>query len=348
MGGRTVPQSMWPGLQATRTRSPCAEHLFMVDWWSCGGGPRELTCAPRGVDVSVDQAFDMVSIGHFARDVIVVDGNAYEASGGGVYFGGMAARALGLKVAVATRLHPDDFGRLDEMRQAGIAVFAAAASETSGIENRYSSQDMERRVCLPLGFAGPFEQRDIPTCATRIYVIASIIAGEVDLALLRWLARRAPVALDIQGFVRVRTDGRLGYQPWPEMLEGLKCVTCLKVDRAEAEMLTGLSDLASAGRALAELGPREVVLTESPGVTVLSDGQLFQAPFTPRSLSGRTGRGDTCFATYLGTRLNASARESTELAAAITTIKQERPGPWRGPLAEALALAASRRRQEGP
>lgn len=297
--------------------------------------------------MGTDAGFDMVSIGHFAKDVIVVDGRSYEASGGGVYFGAMAARLLGIRVAAVTRLHPGDFWRLDEMRQAGIEVFARAAAETSGIENCYNSADMERRVCTPMGFAGPFTADDIPSDTTRLYVIASIIAGEVDLPLLQSLARRAPVALDIQGFVRARENCQLVYKPWPELQEGLKSVTYLKVDRAEAEMLTGLKDLAEAARALAGYGPREIVLTESCGVTVFSDGCVCKAPFTPRSLAGRTGRGDTCFATYLGSRLSATVEESAALAAAITTIKQETPGPWQGPLADAQALVAARRRSDG-
>ncbi len=57
-----------------------------------------------------------------------------------------------------------------------------------------------------------------------------------------------------------------------------------------------------------------------------------------RSLAGRTGRGDTCFATYVGRRLSASPEEATRLAAAVTTLKQERPGPWRGTLAQVEAV----------
>jgi sugar/nucleoside kinase (ribokinase family) len=57
-------------------------------------------------------------------------------------------------------------------------------------------------------------------------------------------------------------------------------------------------------------------------------------------MRGRTGRGDTCLATYLGTRLSASPEEATRLAAAITTLKMEQPGPWRGTLADAEALLA--------
>ena len=69
---------------------------------------------------------------------------------------------------------------------------------------------------------------------------------------------------------------------------------------------------------------------QSLGVTVCADGQIYQAPFIPRSLDGRTGRGDTCFAAYVGQRLSTSPQEAARFAAAVTTLKQEQPGPWRG------------------
>jgi sugar/nucleoside kinase (ribokinase family) len=287
--------------------------------------------------------FDIVMIGHFAKDRLVVDGHGEIASGGGIYYGSVALRRLGVRVAVVTRLHPDDFPRLDELKQEGIQVFATPAPETSGIENIYDSGDMERRICKPIGFAGPFQPHDIPDVSARIYVVASIIAGEVDLSLLKSLAQRGPVAIDIQGFVRVREDRGLVFRQWPDMEEGLSHVTYLKVDRAEAELLTGLTDMPSAARRLADYGPREIVLTQSAGVTVFAQGKIYRAPFTPRSLAGRTGRGDTCFATYLGRRLTASAEEATRLAAAVTTLKQEHPGPWRGTLADVEALLSDSR-----
>lgn len=286
---------------------------------------------------------DILMIGHFAKDRNVVDGHGELASGGGVYFGSVALRRLGVTVAVATRLHPDDFGLLEEMKQEGVRVFATAAPQTSGIANYYNSADMERRICKPLGFAGPFEPDEIPDVTARIYVVASIIAGEVELPLLKELARRGPVAIDVQGFVRVREGDDLVFRPWSDMAEGLAHVTYLKTDRAEAELLTGESDLRQAARYLTELGPSEVVITESSGVTVYAGGQYYHAPFTPSKLVGRTGRGDTCFSTYLGRRLTASAEEATRLAGAVTTLKQEQAGPWQGTLADAEALMASQR-----
>jgi hypothetical protein len=133
----------------------------------------------------------------------------------------------------------------------------------------------------------------------------------------------------------------LVFRQWAEMEEGLSYVTYLKVDRAEAELLTGQSDLELAARQLARYGPREVILTQTSGVTVLAEDHIYQAPFTPRSLAGRTGRGDTCFATYLGKRLSGSPEDATRFAAAVTTLKQEQPGPWRGTIKDVQTLMAS-------
>ncbi len=305
--------------------------------------------------------FDLLMFGHFAVDKIIVDGVAETVSGGGVYYGSVAARRLGARVGVVTRLREADFPRLEELRREGVTVFAAPAAETSGIANYYNSADMERRVCVPLGVAGSIQEADLPwhklsdkpgfsekpglserpglsEGSARIYAITPIIAGEVDLPLLKILAARGPVALDVQGFVRVRVGDELLFRPWPEMAEGLRQVTYLKVDRAEAESLTGETDLALAAARLAAYGPREIVLTQSAGVTVYADGELHFAAFTPRSLAGRTGRGDTCFATYLTRRLSASPAEACRWAGVVTTLKQEQPGPWRGSVAEVARL----------
>lgn len=65
---------------------------------------------------------------------------------------------------------------------------------------------------------------------------------------------------------------------------------------------------------------------------------MHRAPFRSRTLDGRTGRGDTCFATYVGGRLSAEPGQAARLAAAVTSLKQECPGPWQGALADAAQL----------
>ena len=284
-------------------------------------------------------------VGHFAKDELIVDGVGEIASGGGVYYGSMVLQSMGLKTAVATRLHPDDFPRLDELTRAGVEVHATPAPQTSGIANYYRSQDMERRVTRLIGFAGKMQISEIPDLPVQVIMVAGIIAGEIDLPTLKILAGRAPVALDVQGFVRVPEGDDLVFKPWLEMEEGLQYVTYLKVDRAEAEHLTGQTDLHAAVRRLSAYGPKEILLTQSSGVLVYAGGQFYRAPFTPRSLAGRTGRGDTCFSSYIGKRLSAGPEEATGWAGVVTTLKQEKPGPWSGPLEEAEALMRSRLNQ---
>lgn len=281
---------------------------------------------------------DILMIGHFAKDRLVVDGQTETASGGAVYYGSVALSRLGASVGVVTRLHPADYSLLDELKAAGVQVFASPAPQTSGIENIYDSADMERRICRPQGFAGPFHIDNVPDVPARIYAVVPIMAGEVDLALLKTLAKRGPVALDVQGFVRVREGDALVFRPWSDIDEGLSHVTYLKVDRAEAELLTGETDMAAAARRLAEYGPSEIVLTQSSGVTVYAHGEIHQMPFTPHSLAGRTGRGDTTFATYLGKRLSMTPAEACHWAGAVATLKQEQPGPWDGDMAAARQL----------
>lgn len=96
-------------------------------------------------------AFDIVMIGNFAVDKLIVDGVEETASGGGVYYGSVVISRLGRSVAVVTRLHPSEFPRLQELRDEGVEVFATPAEDTSGIANYYQSSDMERRICKPIG-----------------------------------------------------------------------------------------------------------------------------------------------------------------------------------------------------
>lgn len=275
-------------------------------------------------------AFDIIMIGNFAKDKLIVDGVEEIASGGGVYYGSVVIRRLGLKVGVITRLHPADFPRLEELRAEGIDVYAIPADGTSGIANYYQSSDMERRITKPIGFGGEYTLEQLPDWQANLILLTPLFAGEVDLPFLQGLAQRAPVALDIQGFVRVPREKDLVYQPWEKIEEGLQSVTTLKVDRAEAEFVTGKTDLHEAARQLAAMGPKEIVLTQSSGVTAFGEGQFYEAPFNPRSLAGRTGRGDTCFSAYLALRQTASPEVACKWAGVITSLKQEKPGPWKG------------------
>ena len=88
---------------------------------------------------------------------------------------------------------------------------------------------------------------------------------------------------------------------------------------------------------LQEGGAREVMITHASEVILDQGERVVRVPFNPSNLSGRTGRGDTCFASYMCWRLNHGIEESLRYAAALTSIKMEKPGPFSGTMEDVLA-----------
>ncbi len=139
--------------------------------------------------------------------------------------------------------------------------------------------------------------------------------------------------MDLQGYLRYRQGTSLPTGPYPGLGEVLALSTWVKADLAEARAATGHEDPERAARALAAHGPAEVIISGGEAVRVLADGRWETAPFAPRSQGGRTGRGDTLLATYVGGRLcGMSARDALRQAAEVTERKVEAPGPYRGPV----------------
>jgi sugar/nucleoside kinase (ribokinase family) len=277
------------------------------------------------------QQYDIVLIGHFAADKITtVDGKTVPAHGGAVYYGGLNLARLGYRVAVVTRLRRDDFWRLDELRDEGIEVFAAEASETAGMENIFLSEDRDKRICKTLGFAGPFSPEELPDIEAALYLVIPILAGEVDLPMLRAITARGPVGLDVQGFVRFAEADDVVFRDWPEKAKGLNGLRYLKMDDTEAEVLTGKTDLEAAAVEIAGYGVEEVLVTYKGGVLVYAGGSFHRADFSPREVCGRTGRGDTCFTTYCAKRATLDPGAAVRYAAAVTSLKMEAAGPFAG------------------
>ena len=118
----------------------------------------------------------------------------------------------------------------------------------------------------------------------------------------------------------------------------LAIVRVLKADAVEAELLTGSADIRAASKILYELGPQEIVITHRNGVLVYNGDHLHEAGFFPEKLVGRSGRGDTCLASYMASRLNAAPADATIWAAAVTSLKMEAEGPFRRNMGEVQRL----------
>jgi sugar/nucleoside kinase (ribokinase family) len=294
------------------------------------------------------QRYDIVMIGHVSKDIIIYRGEEERILGGAVVQSAAAACRSGAGVLVVTKAARADRDLLGFFDSIGASLRVLESRSTTSIENVYESEDRERRRVTLLSQAEPFGLDELEGIRTRVFHLAGLFTGELLEELIEPLARRAPVAIDAQGVLRRSEGGELLFRDWAAKERLLPRITYLKTDAAEAEILTGTGDREEAARRLAALGAKEVMVTHNTGVIVLASGAVHRAPFTSRNLSGRTGRGDSCFAAYLAHRFDHGVQESVEYAAALTSMKMERPGPFSGNIEEVLARVKLDRKSLNP
>jgi sugar/nucleoside kinase (ribokinase family) len=277
--------------------------------------------------------FDIAFIGHFTRDTVVHPHNQTTHRGGAYYYGAHVAVAMGLRVAVVTRLARADWGIVEELQAMGVTMFARETPASTCLRLVYPTENLDERVIYATGFAGAFTPAEVAPIQARVFHLGASIRGEIPCEVIATLAAKSTrLSLDVQGFLRVNDNGTLRYAAWNDITAVLRSIHILKVDSTEAEFLTGTTDLHAALVQLAAYGPQEIVLTHNGGVMVYAEGAVHTYPWRAQDIQGRTGRGDTCIAAYVCKRLSAPPAEAARFAAAVTSIKLQTPGPFKGPL----------------
>ncbi len=287
-----------------------------------------------------DLSFDIVLLGNYTKDTITSSSGRRVVDGGGFNYGAHVASMMGLRTAAVTRLSKEDHHVVAGLEQLGVTVFPTYTPESTGLRLDYPSSDPDERVVSVTHTAGSFVPDQFMDLRARAFLVNASLRGEVGVDVIEELrGKDTLLAADVQGFLRVvAADGTLRYGCWPEKDQVLSRIDILKTDAVEGEALTGQSDRKAAARMIAGWGPKEVVLTHRDGLLVLAGDQFHEAPFCPRHLVGRSGRGDTCIASYLAKRLSAPPREATIWAAAVTSLKLEAEGPIKRRLDEVEEL----------
>ena len=276
--------------------------------------------------------YDTLTIGHISLDYNIdhLDQLVIEC-GGAVLYSSAAAYALGHKVAAVTKLAPEDKDRLSQLVLPEEDIYFIPSAKSTSIRNQYHTADKERRTCTCISQGDPFRIEDIPEVECEIYHLAGLIYGDFDGALIKALAKRGKVALDVQAMLRhASPEGAMYFEDWADKKELLPYLTYFKTDAAEAETLTGTTDRKKAAQMLYDWGAKEIVITHNTEVLAFDGKTLCTCPIKARSLSGRSGRGDTTFAAYITERLNAPIEDALLWATATVSAKMEHRGPYRG------------------
>ncbi len=283
--------------------------------------------------------YDLLILGAVSKDIIITPEDTEYSIGGAVVYSSVAVKHLGANLLAVTKLHPDDRSALDIFDKHDVSYIVRESPTTTSIRNTYHTADRDRRTCEALSMLAPFTLDDVPADITAdVYYLGGLMKGEFPEAFVLAMTKRGKVAIDAQGFMRVNENGPMVFRDWENKREVIAAVHYLKTDAAEAETLTGEQDRHRAIKILASWGAKEVMLTHHTEVLVCVDGEIHAAPFNARNLSGRTGRGDTCFASYCYWRQQHSPEAACSFAAAVTSSKMERPGPFDGNLKDILAI----------
>jgi sugar/nucleoside kinase (ribokinase family) len=278
--------------------------------------------------------YDIVIFGNYTKDTIISKEGTRHVDGGGFNYGAHAAACSGLSVAAITRLAKDDNTVLESLKMAGVDVFPTFTESSTHMCLEYPTSNLDERTLTCSVSAGTYTIDQFTDLEAKAYLINASIRHEVPFEIVDYLAKKnGLVVADAQGFLRiVGKDNILENANWPEKLEVLAFIDILKADIVEAESLTGESDLHKAAKILAGWGPKEIVLTHRNGIVVYAENEFYEETFYPDPLIGRSGRGDTCIASYASKRLTATPAEAIKWSAAVTSLKMEAEGPIKRPV----------------
>ena len=277
---------------------------------------------------------DICCIGHITLDKIVTPKTTTYMPGGTSYYFSYGIKHLknAENYKLITALAPSEYKSVEDMRAQGIEVKVMPSRHTVYFENKYGMNQDERTQRV-LAKADPFTVEELKDEQARFFHLGSLLSDDFSLDVVKFLSNKGILSVDAQGYLREVRGEKVYPVDWTEKKEALKYIDILKVNEHEAEVLTGYSDPKEAALKLAEWGVKEVLLTlGSMGSLIYAENKFYEIPaYPPKEVVDATGCGDTYAMGYLYMRnQGASYEEAGKFAAAVSTIKLEKSGPFSG------------------
>ena len=286
----------------------------------------------QGIELLIEIMYDICTIGHITLDKVVTTQSVKFMPGGTSFYFSKALQNFDLKYTLVTALGSEEQYIVDGLRESEIEVHALLSDFTVHFENIYS-QNQDHREQNVLSMAASFDVPQMPEIDAKIFHLGPLLSDDISVELVKHLAKKGQVSLDIQGYLRYVKDKKVFYTDWADKEEALPHITYLKANEFEMQAVTGLTDVHEGAKYLAELGVREVIITlGSHGSIIYANGVFYEIPaYKPAAVVDATGCGDTYMAGYLLQKVRgASIQEAGEFGAAMATLKIESSGPFFG------------------
>lgn len=277
---------------------------------------------------------DICCIGHITLDKIITPKQTVYMPGGTSYYfsHGICHLKDHAHYKLVTSLASSEYQSVNELRAKGINVEVIPSRYTVYFENKYG-ENQNNRTQRVLAKADPFTVEKLKHLEARFFHLGSLLSDDFPLEVIKFMSAKGILSVDAQGYLREVRGEKVYPVDWEEKREALKYIDILKVNEHEAAVLTGSSDYDEAVHLLHEWGVKEVLLTlGSEGSLIYAENKLYRIPaYPPQEVVDATGCGDTYMLGYLYMRnKGASYAEAGMFAAALSTIKLEKSGPFCG------------------
>lgn len=233
--------------------------------------------------------------GFITIDAIQLSVRQVTSVGGPPCYAGLICSRFGLDVTALTRVgndFPDE--QAVWLARNGIMLRAADRSVSKPTTRFRIVNTAGNRSLALISRCEDISVSQIPPGVRFDASLISPVAGEVSLPMLTEISARSDFTfLDPQGFVRrFGPDGTVSLGP-PKDKGIISKVDALKMDRAEAEALTGKSDPREALQKIASVGVRKGIVTRGGESCFVLDGTRIYEISVPQSqVIDSTGAGD--------------------------------------------------------
>lgn len=278
---------------------------------------------------------DIICVGHVTLDKIVTPEKEVYMPGGTTFYMAHGISRLPMddvSFKLVASLAESEMQAVEDIRKAGIEVDVIPSRKSVFFENIYGENQNDRKQRVRAK-ADPFTVESVQGIEAKYICLGSLLADDFPLDVVRHLSQHGSIVMDAQGYLREVRGEKVYACDWDNKLEFLRYIDILKVNEHEVRTLTGIEDLKEGARQLADWGIKEVLLTlGSEGSIVLVDGVFHEIPaYTPKAETDATGCGDTYTMGYVYRRVQgASPLEAGKFACAISSIKLEESGPFKG------------------
>ena len=164
---------------------------------------------------------ELCCVGHITADKVINAGGITHMAGGTSWYFSNALCKLDLNYLLVTALGEPEIHYATDLAEKGIAMKLLPSAHTVIFENSYA-ENQDHRTQRVLAKSDPFTIDDLRDVEAEIFHLGPLLADDISAELIAYLASKAKVSLDAQGYLRMVENEHVFAVDWPEKKGSLK------------------------------------------------------------------------------------------------------------------------------